>query len=239
MDAPGWLIQRQADVPAGQDWLGRRERAVLARLKLEPRRLAWRLGRWTAKTAISDWTELPLDRFEVLAATDGAPEAWADGERLPVSVSISHRADRALAVLGVPPLVVGCDLEVIEPRSPAFVREWLAQAEQNLVTSCAETERALVANLVWTAKEAAAKARREGLRLDLRAAVVRPSAMTGNGGIAWRPIMVTWADGVDAVRGWWRSEPGWVMTVGGDPPPQPPRLLRDARGARSAPEPLG
>jgi 4'-phosphopantetheinyl transferase len=117
---------------------------MLARQRFEPRRLAWRLGRWTAKVAISDWSGLPLDGFEVLPAGDGAPEAWADGERLPLSVSISHRGDRAIAVLGAPPLVAGCDLELIEPRSAAFVREWLAPAEQELVASAAETDRELV-----------------------------------------------------------------------------------------------
>jgi 4'-phosphopantetheinyl transferase len=216
-----------SDVPVGRDWLGPRERAILAGQRFQPRRLAWRLGRWTAKLAISDWTGLPLDRFEVLPAADGAPEGWADGERLPVSVSISHREERAVAVVGAPPLVVGCDLELIEPRSEAFVRAWLAPAEQELVASCAQTDRALIANLVWTAKEAAAKVRREGLRLDVRAALVSPSGVSEDGGGAWRPIAVAWAGGLDAVRGWWRVEPSWVMTVLADPPPRSPHLLRD------------
>ena len=37
-----------------------------------------------------------------------------------------------------------------------------------------EAERAQIANLVWTAKEAAAKVRREGLKLDLRYTLVTP-----------------------------------------------------------------
>jgi 4'-phosphopantetheinyl transferase len=225
--APGWFSQRLSDVPAGEDWLGPRERAILAGQRFRPRRLAWRLGRWTAKLAISEWTGLPLDRFEVLPAGDGAPEAWADGEHLPVSVSISHREDRAVAVLGAPPMIVGCDLELIEPRSSAFVREWLAPAEQELVASCAETDHALMANLVWTGKEAAAKVRREGLRLDVRAALVSPTGMSEDDRGEWRPIAVAWAGGADAVLGWWRAEPAWVMTVLGDPPPPSPHLLCD------------
>jgi len=145
-----------------------------------------------------------------------------------VSVSISHRGDRAIAVLGAPPMVAGCDLELIEPRSPAFVREWLAPAEQELVASFAQTDHALVANLIWTAKEAAAKVRREGLRLDVRAALVGPSGMSARHGGEWRAIRVDWAGDTHAVFGWWRAEPGWVMTVLADPPPRPPRLLFDA-----------
>jgi 4'-phosphopantetheinyl transferase len=184
--------------------------------------------------AISNRTGLPLDRFEVLAAGDGAPEAWADGERLPLSVSLSHRGDRAVAVLGTPPLVVGCDLELIEPRSGAFVREWFAPAEQQLVAGCAGTDRALVANLIWTAKEAAAKVRREGLRLDVRAAVVSPSGVAGHSDGGWRPVLVAWTGGSHALLGWWRSTPGWVMTVLGDPPPGPPVALRPSE-CRTAP----
>ena len=58
-----------------------------------------------------------------------------DGERAPVSVSLSHRAGRALAVVAHAPAVVGCDLERVEPRSGAFVREWLAPAEQGLLAA--------------------------------------------------------------------------------------------------------
>src|SRR5215472_5275 len=99
MDAPGWLSQRQADVPAGDDWLGDSERLVLASLRDARRRADWRLGRWTAKRALGAWLGMAPARFEVLRATDGAPEAWLDGQHSGVSVSLSHRAGRALAVV--------------------------------------------------------------------------------------------------------------------------------------------
>ena len=114
---------------------------------------------------------------------DGAPEAWLDGRRCPVSISLSHRAGRALAAVARrADAVMGCDLELIEPRSGAFVREWLAPAEQRLVGDRDGRERALLANLIWTAKEAAAKVRREGLRLDVRHAVVTLGGESGDAG---------------------------------------------------------
>ena len=58
---------------------------------------------------------------EVLAAADGAPEAWRGDERLPVSLSLSHREGLALVAVTEAPAVVGCDLERLEPRSAAFV----------------------------------------------------------------------------------------------------------------------
>ena len=218
---PGWLIRCSADVPAGDAWLSARERRTAAGLRARRRRRDWRLGRFTAKAAVGAWLSIAPDRVEILAAADGAPEAWVDGERAPLSVSLSHRAGRALAVVAQAPGVVGCDLERVEPRSGAFVRGWLAPAEQGLLAAHAEADRPRLANLVWTAKEAAAKVRREGLRLDVRHAAVAPAGAGAQDG-AWRALRVQWSDGGPPVSGWWRAEPGWVMTIAGDPaPPRP------------------
>ncbi len=224
MDAPRWLSQQEADVPSGDEWLGEHERVVLAGLSVEQRRASWRLGRWTAKSALGTWLGATPDRLEVLAAPDGAPEAWMDGGRAPVSVSLTHRAGRALAIIAAAPQVVGCDLELVEPRSGPFVREWLALAEQEFLSGCDEAQHALRANLIWTAKEAAAKVRREGLRLDVRRAVVTVAdACTETD--TWRPFRVDWADGTGTTTGWWRAEPGWVMAVAGEPAPIRPREI--------------
>jgi 4'-phosphopantetheinyl transferase len=218
---PGWLIRCTADVPAGDAWLSARERRTAAGLRASRRRRDWRLGRFTAKAAVGAWLGVAPGRVEILAASDGAPEAWVDGERAPLSVSLSHRAGRALAVVAPGPAVVGCDLERVEPRSGAFVREWLAPAEHGLLAAHAETDRARLTNLVWTAKEAAAKVRREGLRLDVRHAVVAPADAGATDG-AWRALRVQWGGGRAPTAGWWRAEPGWVMKIAGAPaPPRP------------------
>ena len=159
------------------------------------------------------------ERIEILAAPDGAPEVWVSGERAAVSLSLSHRAGRALAVVAPAPAVVGCDLEVVEPRSGAFVREWLSAPEQALVAGLADVARDRTVNGLWTAKEAVAKVRREGLRLDVRHAVVDASPP----GPGWRPLRVRW-EGC-STAGWWREEPGWVMAVAGEPAPAQPRPL--------------
>jgi len=225
MDGPGWLSQRLADVPTGEDWLGTNERLVLQSLRIERRRADWRLGRWTAKLALGAWLSLPPPRLEVLAASDGAPEAWLDGARLPVSISLSHRGGRSLAVVADRPVTAGCDLELIEPRSDAFIRDWLTPDEQSAVLARPTADgRELIANLIWTAKEAAAKVRREGLRLDVRHAVVTAAETDAPIG-PWRALQVQWDDDANLVSGWWRAEPEWVMAVAADPPPGPPRAL--------------
>lgn len=220
--APAWLPQCSADVPPGDDWLSARERAVLAGLHVEKRREDWRLGRWTAKAAVSRQLGAPPERVEILAAADGAPEAWLDGIAAPVSVSLSHRAGRAVAAVAPTPAVVGCDLELIEPRSPAFVDEWLAPAEQAQLATLAAPGRDRLANLLWCAREAAAKVRREGLRLDVRRATVE---LEPGGDGEWRPFSVGWGADAPATQGWWRSEPGWVLTIAGAPAPRRPRRL--------------
>jgi 4'-phosphopantetheinyl transferase len=224
MDTLGWLSRHAADVPAGDDWLGPDERRVLAGIRLPRRRADWLLGRWTAKSAISAWLSVPPVRIQILAAADGAPEAWLDGRPLPLSVTLSHRGGRALAAVADAPALAGCDLELIEPRSDAFIREWLAPEEQRRAFDSGPDERASFANLVWSAKEAAAKVRREGLRLDVRNAVVSP-ADAGAGAGDWQPISVDWNDGAATTSGWWRAEPGWVMVLAGEPPSGPPQRL--------------
>jgi 4'-phosphopantetheinyl transferase len=224
MAAPGWLTGSLADVPAGDAWLSEGERRALAGLRVEKRAADWRLGRWTAKEAVAAWLEVPAWRIEILAAADGAPEAWLDGARAPVSVSLSHRAGRSLAAVAGAPAVIGCDLELVEPRSPAFVREWLAPAEQMLLATFDRPERDRVANLMWSAKEAAAKVRRGGLRLDVRRAAVEAQEVAAPAA-AWRPLRVDWEQEGTETAGWWRDEPGWVMTIAGDPAPGRPRPL--------------
>ncbi len=221
-----WLTRWLADVPEDDGWLGPTERGVLAGLSIDKRRQDWRLGRFAAKAAAAGWLDVNPFRLEIVAAEDGAPEARLDGRPAPVAVSLSHRGGRALAVAGEAGADLGCDLELIEPRSRAFVGDWLGPAEQQLVASAGPCSD-LVANLVWTAKEAAAKVRREGLRLDVRHARAEvgcvDSASTG-----WRRLSVAWADRAGTTAGWWRTEPGWVMAVAAEPGPDEPRAAGSA-----------
>jgi 4'-phosphopantetheinyl transferase len=224
MSPPAWLTRSHADVPQDDAWLGPREREVQAGLVIDKRRQDWRLGRWTAKAALvaavpglADGVE--LSRLEVLAAEDGAPEPHLDGAPMfGVTLSLSHRAGRAVAVVGHAP--VGCDLEVVEPRSTAFLEDWLAPVEQAWAG-----DDPLRANLLWTAKEAAAKVRREGLRLDVRDAVVRVYGADLEGGSPdgeWRLFVVEWRD-APGTAGWWRVDGGWVTTVAAVPATGQPR----------------
>jgi 4'-phosphopantetheinyl transferase len=227
----GWLTRSLADVPAGDAWLGPGERVALARLVIEKRRADWRLGRYAAKTAVGTYLGVDPARVEILATPGGAPVARLDGARADVELSLSHRAGRALAVLAPSGTRVGCDLELVEARSTAFVEQWLAAAEQAFLRRARTGDRAWLANLMWSAKEAATKARGEGLRLDVRHAQVTFGVMAGADG--WRRLHVDWGDDAPDDDGWFRREPSWVIAVVGGDPETPPRVLQS--GQRPAP----
>jgi 4'-phosphopantetheinyl transferase len=220
----GWLTRSLADVPGDDRWLTRRERDVLGSLRFPKRRADWRLGRWTAKAAVSTWLGVPAAGVAIVAATDGAPAAWVDDAPAPVVLSLSHRAGRGLAAVADAGCGVGCDLELVEPRSDAFVGDWLAPEELSLAAFGDPDERARLVNLLWTAKEAAAKVRREGLRLDVRGAVTRLDGTLARSP-GWHPMAVDWRSDGLSTRGWWRTEPGWVMAIAAEPGPAPPREL--------------
>lgn len=222
-----WLQRHERDVPAGDGWLAAPERAVQSRLVVPPRLADWRLGRWTAKAALAYVLGVDPLRVSVLAAADGAPEPWLDAEPLDLSLSITHRDGLALAVVG-DGVRVGGDLEVVERRSPAFIREWFGEAEQQLIAragaASASTE---LPCLLWSAKEATAKVLREGLRLDPRGARVsladdrEPGEPVGH----WQRFSVDWDDQGPVVDGWWRRDGSFVRTIAAAPVcPLPVRL---------------
>lgn len=214
-----WLVLAGAEeVPSGDGWLGRREQEVLAGLRFAPRRADWRLGRWTAKQALSRWRDggagaslTDSAALEILAAEDGSPGAWLDGAPLDAALSLSHRAGSGLAAATEPGLLVGCDLEIVEQRSDGFVRDFLRAEEQEAVAARAPHERPLAANLAWCGKECALKALRTGLRLDTREVRVDLAASLGDpdrGSAAdadWRRLVAA-APGLDVVGAGWRRE---------------------------------
>jgi 4'-phosphopantetheinyl transferase len=214
-----WHLARAEEVPTDDEWLLDEERAVVAELGVAKRRSDWRLGRWTAKMLLSSELAVRPSRIEIRAADDGAPDAYVDGTHAEVSLSLSHRDGVAVAAVSPLPTTVGIDLEMLETRSDAFVREWLAAEEQAQLPS-AGAARDVQVLCCWTAKEASAKVLREGLRLDVRHAVV----VAGPSAPAWSPLEVTWRTEGIVHSGWWRCDDSTVVVVVTDPPSDPPTV---------------
>jgi 4'-phosphopantetheinyl transferase len=213
----GWLSCSQADVPDGDGWLSPREQATLAALRLERRRMDWRLGRWTAKHAVraslGPCAPGALDAVEIIAAPDGAPEAFVTGRAAPLALSLSHRHDVAVCAVAPSKTAIGCDIEAIEARSDAFVADWFTEEERAAVQAWPLPSRALVITLVWSGKESALKALREGLRLDTRDVVVRFGVSPGRDGLRWESFAVVGPGGLPCFAGRWRRHIGHVLTV--------------------------
>lgn len=195
-----------AATPPPGAWLSPREARVLAGLVAPPRRATWLAGRWLAKAEaalrLADNVARPAD-IEVLAAPDGAPELFVAGRPLGLCLSITHRAGWAAAALAHDDAtLIGVDLELVEPRSAAFVRDYLCPAERRWVAEHADP--ALAANLVWSAKEAALKALRCGLRRDVTTVEVSP----GDGALT-----VLDRTSGEVMHGRWRTAGAMVLTL--------------------------
>jgi len=231
-----WLEQTLADVPAENQWLSAEEILSLGRLRFAKRRNDWRLGRWTAKRAVAACLNLPCDvlglaKIEIRATASGAPEVFLVNQTAPVSISLSHRAGTAMCAVALSGPGIGCDLEMVEPRSNAFIADYLTAREQTLVERTLEEERPLLVTLLWSAKESTLKALHIGLRLDTNCMdvsfidglprhtgqfrqdlplVLMPDVDPDR----WRPLHVRYS-GEQVFSGWWRHADGMVRTLVG------------------------
>lgn len=222
--ATWWLARGEEQVPAGAGWLSADERRRAAALRYTKRRTDFLLGRWTLKLAVArvlGWPEDPasLARIEGRTSPGGAPRLYVDGQAAGRGVSLTDRAGGAVCLVADRGAAVGCDIEVVEPRSDAFVRDYLTLAEQRLVGG-AGPARDMAANLVWSAKEAALKVLGTGLRRDTRSVEVAVAGLDPPER-TWSALRVRTAEG-EVFPGWWRRSGAFLVTAcwpGGGPPP--------------------
>ncbi len=197
------------------------EAATYAALKVPKRRSDWLLGRFTAKQLVAAHLEKTqgsapaLNEIVIAADADGAPFASLAGERLPVSLSISHSHATAFCALLETEWheSVGCDIEYIEPRDVSFLRDYFTDAEQAAALAWPEPDAATT--LLWSAKEAVLKALREGLRIDTRQVQIALPAALGDD---WTPFSITLQAEVaerfpGTYAGWARRHGDFVLTL--------------------------
>jgi 4'-phosphopantetheinyl transferase len=220
-----WLEQSAADVPAENDWLSANEAVCLNGMRFAKRRADWRLGRWTAKRALSVCLDVPahpqvFKKMDIRPAPSGAPEVFFVNQPAAVTISLSHRGGIAACAVAMSGVEMGCDLEMVEPRSDAFVADYFTVEEQALVARASAADRPRLLALLWSGKESALKALHEGLRLDTRCVIVSPFAASFdlNG---WSPLQVRYAGG-QVFHGWWQLADNILRTVVAAPPPNSP-----------------
>lgn len=222
--ATWWLARGEDQLPAGADWLSAAERGRASALRYTKRRTDFLLGRWTLKLAVAKalgWPDDPavLARIEGRNAPTGAPLLYIDGLPADRGVSLTDRAGCAVCLVAAQPVAIGCDVEIVEPRSDAFVRDYLTRAEQRLV-GAAGPARDMAANLIWSAKESALKVLRTGLRRDTRSVEVEIAELSPPE-CTWSALHVRTAEG-EVFPGWWRRSGSFLVTAcwswGGPPP---------------------
>lgn len=203
-----WLLRSSLDVPVDDEWLSPKELHVQHGLHVPKRRADWRLGRWAAKQALSRQLGEPeLSKLSVLAAEDGAPEAWRGTQRLDLHLAITHREGQAVAALG--PSALGVDLEHSTALTPGFLRSFFSEPEQAVLRNHPQPERALT--LMWSAKESVLKLRRTGLRRDTKSVQIQPptTALSAR----WQPLNAHDLQHKEHLIVWCRALQGAVLTL--------------------------
>jgi 4'-phosphopantetheinyl transferase len=213
-----WLTQDLSEVPENENWLSEGERKQLAGMRFPKRRNDWKLGRWTAKRAISacrfgDVTQDSM--LEIRAAADGAPEPFLNDEPAKFSISISHSHERSLCAVGPGGFRIGCDLEFLEPRENIFLKDYFTQEEITFVEHVESQDRSLASMLIWSAKESVLKILREGLRRDTRSVTIR-SAGIQPAPSHWSPWTGNCLQSSITFHGWWRMLDGYIYTMASD-----------------------
>lgn len=211
----------------GEAWpglLGPREEAILASLEFPARRHKWLLGRAAAKRLLREMlgpSAPPEAGITVLNHPSGEPYVVLDGrDACDLPISISHRRGIGLAAApALPGWRIGADVETIEARDKALVRQFFTDDEGRVVAAAGADADLAVAR-IWSAKEAVLKLLGLGLRLDTRAISVGfgapPLPQCPEG---WRPIGVTMAPALlprvssRELHVLWRREGDHVLTV--------------------------
>jgi len=174
--------------------------------------------------------DVPANRITIAPAPDGSPFPILAGEGpLPVTLSISHRQGSALVALcSGRQALLGADLEVVEPKIPAFVDDFFTRSEIAALRELPREEVPRGIAEVWSLKEAALKAIRRGLTESTHAVEGLPRSSPG---ASWtsRDLSLSLKDAPSDGVGFVRSEGRLVLSVawlGSEPLGAPDAALR-------------
>ncbi len=198
------------------DFLSEGERRRLDGMRFDKRRREWLLGRQTVKSlllrSLDDLRGVKPSDLSIENEPEGAPYVVYEGERLDISLSISHRDQLAFcAMMPGDGCSVGADIEKIEAREPVFIGDYFTETEQRIVHNGPKKLCDLKVTLIWSAKEAVLKALRKGLRLDTHSVEVQSIQ---HGSEDWGSFIAhsQYIKG-DLWRGWWRTQGEYVLTL--------------------------
>lgn len=166
---PGWAAAEATLSPA--------EQARLARLRTPLLRQTYARAHGFLRAILGQYTGLPSATVELQTASNGKPFIAASA----VHFNLSYRPGRALLAVtdGGP---VGADIEPLTPLADAaaLVKELFSRPEQAALQAAAPVDYWPLFYLIWTRKEAYAKAQGMGLALPFAAfSVLAPGTPPG------------------------------------------------------------
>lgn len=212
-----WTLHRQLQLPDNDHWLTVDEQERLANMRFPKRRQEWLLGRWTAKklllATLQGFSSISMEQLSIENETSGAPFALCKGARLEGMLSISHRDDLAVAAWCPKANIhIGIDLELIEPKSPAFIDDFFSLDEAARVFTLAAEQQPLAACLTWSAKESLLKALQTGLSIDTRQVQVDCGNLTLSE--KWQSLTVERCASITSQQKlFWLCQPPYVITL--------------------------
>ena len=145
-------------VPPTEEFLTKREMETYKTFKVEKRKKEWLGGRYALKTLACDFFSFDIKYMEVANLPSGQPILLAPGgNKLPVS--ITHSGPYAAAAIDITGHSIGIDIECIEQRSQAWVKQYFDKREISSKSAPFLTE-------LWAKKEAVLKFLGLGLQLS-------------------------------------------------------------------------
>ena len=188
-----WCLKKFASIPEDLDWLSPQESNRYRQFRFPKRQQEWLLGRWVAKNLLNnlltDSDTLPFHELSIHNEDSGAPFVMWNNQRMEGSLSISHRAEKAISAFCFDPEIsIGIDLEEIEAKSRGFVEDYFTEPEARMVLALPIEKQALAASLLWSGREAIVKALQIGLRIDTRQIALKPPPLSSHE--EWKPLEI-------------------------------------------------
>ena len=151
-------IVELSKVPPAEEFLNKREMEIYNSFKIDKRKSEWLGGRYALKTLANDLFNFGIKYIEVKNLASGKPVLNVPGgTKLPVT--ITHSGPYAAAAIALTGQSIGLDIEAIEQRSSAWVKQCFDKREISSKSAPFLTE-------LWAKKEAVLKFMGVGLKLS-------------------------------------------------------------------------
>ena len=145
-------------IPPAEEFLTKRELETYNKFKIDKRKREWLGGRYALKTLACDFFNFSIKFMEVKNLASGKPVLVVPGgTKLPVS--ITHSGVYAAAAIALTGQAIGLDIEAIEHRSSAWIKQCFDPREISSKSAPFLTE-------LWAKKEAVLKFLGVGLKLS-------------------------------------------------------------------------